>query len=196
MTTLATSRLRLEETRKVVDRRGRGRGRGRELMRTWAIRLGDDVDGEVIGAVEVRSTVSEDWIPGAEKVAEEVIVEGEEEGEEGGEEEADDHEERDGELRLSSRIAGDQAGRGFSTEAVKAVLLHLFGAGDATPTTATAAVSSRLAANDTAAAASLLRLGFVKDEHPSLGRDGRPVDGWAVWSVDRPTFLDLWTTPY
>ncbi|KAJ3212451.1 hypothetical protein HDU82_001302 [Entophlyctis luteolus] len=98
---------------------------------------------------------------------------------------------------LASRIDPHHAGNGYSTEAVKAVLLHVFNNG--TP------VSKRLSRVHAAfadsnpvksrAAKILKRLGFSVAERvsPSMSRSGVPIDGWTLFECKRDEFMDLWT---
>ncbi|KAJ3211555.1 hypothetical protein HDU82_005593 [Entophlyctis luteolus] len=98
---------------------------------------------------------------------------------------------------LASRIDPLYAGNGYSTEAVKAVLLHVFNNG--TP------VSKRLSRVHAAfadsnpvkprAAKILKRLGFSVAERvsPSMSRSGVPIDGWTLFECKRDEFMDLWT---
>ncbi|KAJ3347525.1 hypothetical protein HDU83_002041 [Entophlyctis luteolus] len=98
---------------------------------------------------------------------------------------------------LASRIDPLYAGNGYSTEAIKAVLLHVFSNG--TP------VSKRLSRVHAAfadsnpvkprAAKILKRLGFSVAERvsPSMSRNGVPIEGWTLFECKRDEFMDLWT---
>ncbi|KAJ3090972.1 hypothetical protein HK100_007308, partial [Physocladia obscura] len=98
---------------------------------------------------------------------------------------------------LASRIMPAHCGNGYSTEAVKAVLLHVFKNG----TPAAKRLSRVHAAFEDSnpvradAAKILERLGFsVADRAtPSLTRDGKHVDGWTLYECRREQFLESWT---
>ncbi|KAJ3023215.1 UNVERIFIED_CONTAM: hypothetical protein HDU68_008736 [Siphonaria sp. JEL0065] len=91
-------------------------------------------------------------------------------------------------LRLN--IDPTYCGNGFSTEAAKAILQHLF-------STSISKVNSVLEASfpEKERAENVLeRLGFTITEQvsPSMRRDGTVVEGWTLWEISRDEFKELW----
>ncbi|TPX42788.1 hypothetical protein CcCBS67573_g10491 [Chytriomyces confervae] len=102
---------------------------------------------------------------------------------------------------LASFLDEEFCGLGYSTEAVKAILLHVF---KPHPSSAEASfdlppkIQSLVAASNPVkddAERVLERLGFCASGFvtPSLKRDGTPKDTWTIWEIERDGFLELWT---
>ncbi|KAJ3023745.1 UNVERIFIED_CONTAM: hypothetical protein HDU68_008468 [Siphonaria sp. JEL0065] len=91
---------------------------------------------------------------------------------------------------LKLNVDPNYCGNGFSTEAAKAILQHLF-------STSISKVNSVFEASfpERQRAESVLeRLGFTLAEHvsPSMRRDGTAVEGWTLWEISRDEFKELW----
>ncbi|KAJ3074445.1 hypothetical protein HDU98_011228 [Podochytrium sp. JEL0797] len=94
---------------------------------------------------------------------------------------------------LKVRIDADQAGNGYSTEAARSVLMHVFNHADSSVTKVQSVFTTAYPHKKTAEAV-MERLGFCVTEQvsPSMRRNGTAVDGWTVWEVDRDGFMELW----
>ncbi|KAJ3245543.1 hypothetical protein HDU78_009028 [Chytriomyces hyalinus] len=102
---------------------------------------------------------------------------------------------------LASFLDEEFCGLGYSTEAVKAILLHVFkphaSSAEASfdlPSKIQSLVAASNPVKDDAERV-LERLGFCASGFvtPSLKRDGTPKDTWTIWEIERDGFLELWT---
>ncbi|KAJ3074444.1 hypothetical protein HDU98_011227 [Podochytrium sp. JEL0797] len=96
---------------------------------------------------------------------------------------------------LKVRINKDFAGFGYSTESVKALLLHLFNE-NTSNVSRVHSVFSTTYPEKAKAENAMERLGFSITEQvsPSMRRDGTAVEGWTVWEIERDGFMELWAS--
>ncbi|KAI9328169.1 hypothetical protein BDR26DRAFT_1012448 [Obelidium mucronatum] len=95
---------------------------------------------------------------------------------------------------LFADILPEYQDRGFTTEAVKAVLLHVCKEDSMGPRIQSILPSSH--PRRSSAENLLERLGFrlITEITPSLKRDGKLQDSWSIWELERVEFLELWSS--